>query len=117
MKDYIVSFLFLFLFNASLPSNLLLVVEANDVDSLPTNTICNNGPNALSFIGAERTCFERAEGTRCFFTFIPDCAGPDAPLVFDIHGYQSCPWFHRSYSGWLGKARENCFVLVWPLVS
>ena len=46
------------------------------------------GPSALAYIGAKQTCIKSTSypGERCFYTFIPDCAGEDAPLVFDIHG-------------------------------
>ena len=46
------------------------------------------GPDALSYIGAKQTCIDSTSypGKRCFYTYIPDCAAQDAPLVFDIHG-------------------------------
>eukprot|EP00980_Cylindrotheca_fusiformis_P012268 scaffold2999_cov113-Cylindrotheca_fusiformis.AAC.3 len=66
--------------------------------------------------GTERTCIESPdfEGERCFFTFIPDCAGEDSPLVYDLHGLTSCPVLSMLYTGWKEKAKEHCFVLVIP---
>eukprot|EP00980_Cylindrotheca_fusiformis_P007881 scaffold1677_cov122-Cylindrotheca_fusiformis.AAC.9 len=78
---------------------------------------CDNGPDALAPYGAERTCIESPdfEGERCFFTLIPDCAGEDSPLVYDLHGFGGCPAFSVLPTGWNTKAEENCFVLVYPL--
>eukprot|EP00980_Cylindrotheca_fusiformis_P023676 scaffold10755_cov116-Cylindrotheca_fusiformis.AAC.1 len=78
---------------------------------------CDNGPEALTPYGAERTCIESPdfEGERCFFTLIPDCAGEDSPLVYDIHGLGGCPSLSVLFTGWNTKAEENCFVLVYPL--
>lgn len=45
--------------------------------------------DALSHIGAKRTCIESTSrycDQRCFYTYIPECAGENSPLVFDIHG-------------------------------
>jgi len=74
------------------------------------------GPSALAYIGAKQTCIKSTSypGERCFYTFIPDCAGEDAPLVFDIHGYGSSPQYSSFYTGWISKATENCFVVVLP---
>ncbi|CAJ1952254.1 unnamed protein product [Cylindrotheca closterium] len=78
---------------------------------------CNNGENGLALYGSKRTCIESSEfvGTRCFFTYIPACAGEDSPLVFDLHGFGSCPLFSAFYTGWRQLAQENCFVVIWPL--
>jgi len=85
---------------------------------------CEFGPDALtSFYGKDipRTCIDVPEGegtiTRCYYTYIPDsCASSDqtVPLVLDIHGYNSCPLRSSTYTGWFGKAEEECFVVVWP---
>jgi len=74
------------------------------------------GPNVLSDFGANQTCIDSTSypGKRCFYTFIPDCASKDAPLVFDIHGFGSSPLYSSYYTGWIYKAIENCFVLVMP---
>jgi len=66
--------------------------------------------------GVEYTCIESTEftGKRCFYTYIPDCAGQDSPLVFDVHGHRSCPLYSAYYTGWVEKSDENCFVLVMP---
>lgn len=77
------------------------------------------GPDALSSIGAKRTCISNPgapdyNAERCFYTYIPTCAGVNAPLVFDIHGKGSSPQAIASYSGWTSLADENCFVVVLP---
>jgi poly(3-hydroxybutyrate) depolymerase len=102
------SFLFLAL---SLSTLVVLVNAADDPDISP--------PDALAWIGAKHTCIESTayEGKRCFYTYVPECAGEDAPLVFDIHGHSSLPFLSSVYTGWVTKATENCFVLVLPLVS
>ena len=60
-------------------STLAAIASANDF-----------GPDALSSIGAKRTCIQNTspdyDSERCFYTYIPTCAGANAPLVFDIHG-------------------------------
>mmetsp|Transcript_37420 Transcript_37420/g.90830 ORF Transcript_37420/g.90830 Transcript_37420/m.90830 type:complete len:401 (+) Transcript_37420:128-1330(+) len=78
---------------------------------------CDNSESGLAVYGAKRTCIESTEfeGKRCFFTYIPDCAGEDSPLVFDLHGWGSCPLFSAFYTGWRQLAQQNCFVLIWPL--
>eukprot|EP00980_Cylindrotheca_fusiformis_P005385 scaffold1147_cov126-Cylindrotheca_fusiformis.AAC.3 len=78
---------------------------------------CQNGPDDLVPFGAEQTCIESPEfeGERCFYTLIPDCAGEDSPLVYDIHGADLCPFVSALYSGWREKAAEHCFVLVYPI--
>jgi polyhydroxybutyrate depolymerase len=78
---------------------------------------CQNGPNGLALFGGQRTCIESPEfrGKRCFFTLIPECAGEDSPLVFDLHGYDSCPTASVFYTGWRQLAQEQCFVLVYPV--
>ena len=59
-------------------------VKAQDEDFF------NFGPDALSYLGAKQTCIESTGSSpikRCFYTYIPECAGQNSPLVFDIHGY------------------------------
>ncbi|KAL3938201.1 MAG: hypothetical protein SGBAC_006842 [Bacillariaceae sp.] len=104
---------------------LLLASSAQSQDATDdivsnTNAIasCDNSETGLfDLYGAKRTCIESTEfeGTRCFFTYIPDCAGEDVPLVFDLHGYTSCPLFSAFYTGWRQLAQQNCFVVIWPL--
>ena len=65
------------------------------------------------------TCLESTgyAGRRCFYTYIPDCATLDSPLVYDIHGMSLCPLWNFQTTGWIQKSIENCFVIVWPMVS
>ena len=47
------------------------------------------GSDALSNQNAKRTCIKSTAdytSQRCYYTYIPDCAGKNTPLVFDIHG-------------------------------
>jgi len=67
---------------------------------------------------------------RCYYTYVPDSCTTDSkraenyhaetavlnlPVVFDIHGLLSCPLWSTRYTGWLEKAQEECFVVVWPI--
>lgn len=61
-----------------------------------------------------RTCFESGGRTRCFFTYVPWCAGKNSPLVYSLHGYTSNPLLDSLYSGWKIVAKKNCAVIVWP---
>eukprot|EP00980_Cylindrotheca_fusiformis_P020945 scaffold7970_cov118-Cylindrotheca_fusiformis.AAC.1 len=74
-------------------------------------------PDRMIEIGAEQTCIKSDdfEGERCFYTLIPDCAGEDSPLVYDIHGYGASPALLTFVTQWNNKAEENCFVLVYPI--
>jgi len=92
------------------------------------NTICPIGPFALSlgdvlfssgssFRKITRTCIDTIRGRRCFYTYIPECAGKNASLVYDMHGFFSCPFASSYYSGWKELADEKCMVIMWPTVS
>jgi len=67
---------------------------------------------------------------RCYYTYVPESCTTDSksaenyngetavlnlPVVFDIHGLLSCPLWSTRYTGWLEKAQEECFVVVWPI--
>jgi len=74
---------------------------------------------------------------RCYYTYVPETCNSDAaastttdsskqeqllnnlnlPLVFDIHSLTSCPLLSARFTGWLEKAEEECFVVVWPIGS
>jgi poly(3-hydroxybutyrate) depolymerase len=108
--------------------NLLsLLAPAVYAQTATNNEVCDTGPNSIttnlaSYAGfsanVPRTCVAATGtqgGERCFFTYVPDCAGADSPLVFDIHGLGSCPLFSTAYTGWIQRARDECFVLVMPL--
>jgi polyhydroxybutyrate depolymerase len=56
---------------------------------------------------------------RCYYSYIPDSCYQDGapkeiPLVVDNHGNTGCPLFHAGYSGWMEKAEEECFAVMWP---
>jgi poly(3-hydroxybutyrate) depolymerase len=59
------------------------------------------------------------EKKRCYYTYIPECADGETPVVYDIHGYNVCPRHGRSLhtpDGSKGQA-EECVIVVWPTVS
>jgi poly(3-hydroxybutyrate) depolymerase len=91
---------------------------------------CDVGPDALTNmfgIPINRTCIDVPYNgdndndmtimERCYYTFVPDsCATTDTklPLVMDVHGWSGCPLYSAIYTGWLEKAIEECFVVIWP---
>eukprot|EP00239_Pterosperma_sp_CCMP1384_P007227 CAMPEP_0197848544 /NCGR_PEP_ID=MMETSP1438-20131217/9057_1 /TAXON_ID=1461541 /ORGANISM="Pterosperma sp., Strain CCMP1384" /LENGTH=431 /DNA_ID=CAMNT_0043460839 /DNA_START=40 /DNA_END=1335 /DNA_ORIENTATION=+ len=88
------------------------------------NTDCNIGPDGveegMGWAGFEnpkapQVCMTHAGRERCFYFYVPECASENSPLVFDIHGTGSCPRDSAYYTGWATLAKENCFVVVWPL--
>jgi poly(3-hydroxybutyrate) depolymerase len=106
----------------------LLSLAAPAVYAQTTNVdYCNTGPDSITesllstngfSANVPRTCVAATGsqgGERCFFTYVPDCAGVNSPLVFDIHGTGSCPLFSTTYTGWIQRAKDECFVLVMPL--
>jgi poly(3-hydroxybutyrate) depolymerase len=110
------------LFESALLLLLLLscaTVTAAEEETNEDDVTCrvSNGRDTLLLSRAKRTCITSTEfdGERCFFTKVPACAGPNSPLVFDIHGYSSCPVLSTYYTGWSEKSEEDCFVLVLPL--
>lgn len=104
---------------------------AGQETNLGTCTIDEVGPDALTnALGKSipRTCIDvpfEDEGTtqfaeRCYYTYVPDsCADSQTkvPLVFDIHGRNQCPLRSTTYTSWLQKAEEECFVVVMPIAS
>jgi len=76
---------------------------------------CVNVPHDFGIWSSKKTI------KRCFYTYLPEkCnnatdAANDLPLVFDIHGIKSCPLYSALYTGWMEKAEEECFVVVWPI--
>lgn len=82
------------------------------------NTECDVGADALTKslgVDTPQTCFPTDNGKRCFYTYIPECATKDSPLVYDIHGLNGCPLISTTYTGWKEVADEECMVVVWPL--
>jgi len=56
---------------------------------------------------------------RCYYSYIPDSCYQDGapkeiPLVVDNHGNTACPFYQAGYSGWMEKAEEECFAVMWP---
>jgi poly(3-hydroxybutyrate) depolymerase len=116
---------------------ILLCLYGDGIDSrvaaeeiLVGEETCDVGPDALTKmlgIPINRTCIDVPYNgdddndmitmERCYYTFVPEsCAATDVklPLVMDVHGYTSCPLYSAIYTGWLEKAIEECFVVVWP---
>jgi poly(3-hydroxybutyrate) depolymerase len=89
--------------------------------AVTNNPQCDTGPDSITELGlgeVPQVCVQatgQQGGERCFYIYVPSCAGEDSPLVFDIHGLGSCPLFNVYYTGWMQKANENCFVLLMPL--
>jgi hypothetical protein len=54
---------------------------------------------------------------RCYYTFVPECAKGHTPVVYDIHDYDDSPLSLSVRSGWLRIAQQECFIIVWPIVS
>jgi len=95
---------------------------------------CLNNPDTLSNAFGKhipQTCIDVAyqdDGVsqqtklyqRCYYTYVPDSCFAQAdtmkqlPLVMDLHGLSGCPLSSASYTGWMEKAEEECFVVVWP---
>ena len=84
------------------------------------NTKCDVSPQALTDqhgVRIPHSCIEVGGKKRCYYTYIPECADGETPVVYDIHGYNVCPRSFSAYSGWFERATEECFVVVWPTVS
>lgn len=103
-------------FHATLLSKALLLIFAIPATAETNMHAGCIDESVMGLIEAERTCISSPEfkGERCFFTKIPECAGENAPLVFDMHGYDSCPMQAAFYTKWAQKSDDNCFVLVYP---
>ena len=106
-------------------------VAAEEIGDITFEETCDIGPDALTNmfgIPINRTCIDVPYNgdddndmitmERCYYTFVPEsCATTDVtklPLVMDVHGFSSCPLYSAGYTGWLEKAIEECFVVVWP---
>ena len=73
--------------------------------------------------GGPLTTITHGSSTRSWYTYVPaSVANSQAvvPLVVDLHGYGSdsafggCAVTLQKYSGWLAKAEEFGFIVVWP---
>jgi len=73
--------------------------------------------------GGPLTTITHGGSTRSWYTYVPaSVANAQAvvPLVVDLHGYGSdyafggCAVIEQKYSGWLAKAEEFGFIVVWP---
>jgi poly(3-hydroxybutyrate) depolymerase len=79
------------------------------------------GPVALTSqhgFSIPQTCIQvNNKRKRCYYTFLPDCAKGHTPVVYDIHDYDDSPQSLSERSGWLQLAQQQCFIIVWPIVS
>lgn len=92
-------------------------VSAQYSDQTCYNTDCDLSADSLTNamgVSIPQTCIDTGCGKRCYYTYIPECASNDSPLVYDIHGFSVCPVTNTYYTGWKEKADEECFVVVWP---
>jgi poly(3-hydroxybutyrate) depolymerase len=102
----------------------LCLIRFANVFAQPYNLECNFGSQALTEtfnIDIPQTCFTLRGYRRCFYTFLPECATRSQneislPLVLDLHDYNDCPVKRAQTSGWMKKAIEECFIVVWPTV-
>lgn len=92
------------------------------------SALCDTSATALTVAYGKnipRTCINVPLGDdddegreRCFYTYVPKtCSSNEitkAPLVVDVHGMGSCPLWSAGYTGWMQKAEEECFVVMWP---
>lgn len=89
--------------------------------------LCDTSATALTVAYGKsipRTCINVPLGDddddkgreRCFYTYVPKSCNETkkAPLVVDVHGMGSCPLWSAGYTGWMQKAEEECFVVMWP---
>lgn len=93
-----------------------LLNERTETETMATATTRAMDDDHYSRV-VDHTCIDSTgyTGKRCFYTYIPECATVDSPLVYDIHGVSLCPRWNFETSGWIQKAIDNCFVVVWPL--
>jgi len=97
------------------PTNL----EECDMSESALTTAFSLSPD-LPNVEIPRICIDTpgVSDQRCYYLYVPDCVNEqkgEVPLVFDIHGLESCPAWMVYFSGWAQKATEDCFVVVWPL--
>ena len=70
--------------------------------------------------GAKLTTITHGGVSRSWYTYVPAsvAAAPQTvvPLVVDLHGVYSCvaAGYYQNYTGWIQKAEESGFILVWP---
>lgn len=84
--------------------------------------ICDSDSFSVDAFGSDnnvsQTCITLPISTgmkeRCFYTYIPECASENAPVVYDLHGTANCPSNLFKYTGWKELADTECFVLVLP---
>ena len=69
--------------------------------------------------GANLTTITHDGVSRSWYTYVPASVAAstqaDVPLVVDLHGVYTCAaGTHMKYTGWIPKAEEFGFILVWP---
>ena len=69
--------------------------------------------------GANLTTITHDGVSRSWYTYVPASvadAQAAVPLVVDLHGVYGCvtTGVTQTYTGWLSKAEEFGFILVWP---
>jgi hypothetical protein len=83
---------------------------------------CDYGPNVFSSLfdrNIPQTCLTMEEDgrTRCYYTYVPDCAQGPTPMLFSPHGLGACPTRVAFQNDWIGKADKECIIIVFPIVS
>ena len=72
--------------------------------------------------GAKLTTITHDGVARSWYTYVPAsvaAAQAVVPLVIDLHGLYGCVTglHEQNYTGWLSKAEEFGFILVWPMAA
>ena len=73
---------------------------------------------ALSWLGATQTCLTHAGLNRCFYTYVPSSAASSSsliPVLFDVHGYNTCATLLPYYTRWRQIAAREGFIVIWPM--
>jgi poly(3-hydroxybutyrate) depolymerase len=112
------SLLRILLFCFSATACLLTTVSAEQDEVI----LCDTSPDAMtSRLGVDipQTCIQVKEDgrIRCFYTYTPACAEGPTAVVFDLHGVGSCTYLVAVQNDWIGKANEECFIVIFPVVS
>ena len=98
----------------------LIFISATDIQRLAQvpEFYCDDSPDALDFVPADRSCTNIGGQRRCWFTYTPPSLGGQepgtVPLVLDLHGFSGCATEPPTYTGWRELAYEEDFYVVWP---
>lgn len=95
------------------------IVAQTNIDNVCTTEL----EFSTNFFPYPKTCIDVVMNefgdleNRCYQVYTPNSCSMEekkVPVVVDIHGSRGCPYVQTAYSGWLKKAEEECFVVVYP---